>query len=304
MTDVTTDASSIGSSRRAEIAIQLIAEQRWATVLVALMDRIPAQKGNASFSWQQLTSFPTMQTVSLGTTEANAGTQQALVTASRTATIGLKTAWILQSWVASFTSTIDWKSEIPKILGRARADIMESDAGALHSTHTITAGTTATPLSLETLRVAQVQLDSNWKNGTMNALYALNPLQLGQVSKDLIGGAGVALNELNPTIARIYGDVPGSGPITAFKGLLLGTPVITTGNIGKMNADADYGGSLVIPGEAHGLVEAVDPNYPPLVTNSQAVNLSPADSWGAVAMYGMAKKNNNAACTVVSEVPT
>jgi hypothetical protein len=132
-------------------------------------------------------------------------------------------------------------------------------------------------------------------------VFFLHHNQLSNVSQAALGGAGIALNVLLPQVLKTYGEVPGSGVLRSFKGMLVGCPVFTSSNIGTMNAGVDYGGSLSIPKNAHGAIEVQ--GIPPYVTDSQTGNLKPADSHGAIAMYGVVKRNDSAGVTCVSRVP-
>jgi hypothetical protein len=301
MTDITTDAGSIGSSMQATIGAKLTAEERAETLLYALADEIVIQKGTKSHAFQQLTTSVSMQTVALGTGEAGAGTAQALVTASRTATLGQKVAWILQSWVSEFESMINWATELPQILGRARKDIQDVDAGALHATHVSTVGETGIGLVVDVLRQATVLLETVKLSGMGAAIFMLHTKANGQLGEQALGGSGVALNTKLPQIIQTFGEVPQAGPLQAFKGYAVGVPVFTSPNLPTMNTAADVASSLIIPKMAHGAITARVRANQDYMTDSQTANLKLGDSHGTAAFYGLVKVNDNGAITIVSK---
>lgn len=301
-TDPTTSHSThIGSSIPAGVDSELIAEVRETLTMVPFVDfRALEQGGGLAYSFQQLNVTVGLTPINSGTSEAGAQALTTLATTSATATAASKSAHVLQSWISQFGSAVNWKMEIPKILGRAAADIMDVDAAALLGGAQNSVGSTGVDQSIADLRAAGVTLRRIAKGAANGALYMLHPQQVDDVDAQLTSGTGAGLSAVmsRSDLVNWYGSEPGSGFLDAYRGTLFGRPVFTSNNVPDANGTADHAGALFVPKAAFGGVYAW---LPTMRMSSQDVNLKLADSYQVSCCYGFVEKKDEMLVTIIGD---
>lgn len=301
--ETTTAASttSIGTSIPTLIDAALIAEVRDNTIMLPFVDlRDTSMLPGLAMSFPRLSTAPSVSAITSGTAEADAQSATTLVTAVATATAASKAGHVLQSWLSMAGSAVNWEVEVPAALGRALAQLIDSDAASLLSGFSNTVGTTGVDATLEDLRAASVLFRRTALGASDSGVFVLHPQQLGDVDGQLLSGSGAGLSPMlgREDLINLYGMAPGSGMLKSYRGTLFGIPVFQTTNVPDVNTAADHGGALFAPQLAIG---GVYKWLGKLVRASQASNLKLADSWQISAAYAFVEKFDSMGVSVITD---
>lgn len=296
-----TTASSTGMSStfQARVNAELIIEAREAGEMWGFLDVKQLQKGGLQFGFPQLTSTVTIATLASGD-EADAATAQELTQSVATATAASKSAAVMQSWLSMFGSALSWEVEVPKILGRAAADLMDVDASALLGGGSNSVGTSGVDQTLGDLRSAALLLRRVAKGAARGAAFMLHPQQVDDVDAQLQQGSGAGLSTLmsRQDVINWYGASPGTGVLESHRGAVYGLPVFTSTNVPDANASADHAGALFVPRLAFGGVVAW---LPRITAAEQDVNFRMASSTMVSMAYAAVEKVDYALVTLFGD---
>lgn len=228
----------------------LIPEVRENAIITEFMDITELPQGQSAFSYQRVGTPPTLSAITSGVNEANAITPSVIDTTAVTSTPASKAAFVLQSWLSLRTAAVNFAVEVPKILARAAADLMDVDAGALLAGFSNTAGSTGVLAGVAMLRAMILSMRINTLGAAgMGAVFMLHPKQVDDVDAEIQSGSGPALSTVftRADVINWWGGEPGSGMLNNFRGGFNGIPVFTSANVPTANAAADRAGALFLP---------------------------------------------------------
>lgn len=302
--ETTTAASttSIGTSiSGTRVDPELIGEYRENVVMSTLIPTTNLNKGTLTAAWPTLSTTVTLSAISSGTAEADAVTATTLVTAAPSATAASKAAAVLQSWLSAFASEVNWEQQIPLILGRAAANLRETDAMSLTGAHNNYVGTSGVTCDLDILRQASVTLRVTALGAACcGAAFFLHDQQISDVDAELLLGTGAGLSTLvaRQDVVDWYGSTPGCSMMNNLRGKLFSFPVFQSTLVPNANGTTDHGGALVIPALAYRGVEAWGPR---IDVASQAANLKLANSQLVSLAYAYAEVKDTAGVSVITK---
>lgn len=297
---MTTTTNSLSATVQALIGATLIQEVRETATVWPLLDVVQLQRGTLSHGFPRLTTTVSLTAITSGANEADAQSATTLNSSVATATAASKAAHVLQSWLSLFGSVVNWETEVPQILGRAAADLMDVDAAALLGGFSNTTGSTGLDCALSDLRAAALLLRRVAKSMARGALYLLHPQQVDDVDAQLQLGAGPGLSPLltRTDMVNWYGGAPGSGVLDSYRGNLYGLPVVTSTNVPDANTAADHAGALFVPRYSLGGAVAW---LPTIRTAEQDVNLKLASSWQVSTAYGVVEKKDEGGVSIITD---
>lgn len=293
-------STGMSSTFEARVNAELIGEARESGEMWSFLDVKQLQKGGLSLGFPQLTSTVSVSAITSGADELDAVVPTELTQSVATATAASKSAAVLQSWLSMFGSTVDWEKQVPAILGRAAADLMDVDASTLLGGGSNTVGTSGVDQVLGDLRSAALLLRRVAKGAARGAAFMLHPQQVDDVDAQLQQGTGPGLSSLmsRQDVINWYGAIPGSGLLEGFRGAIYGLPVFTSNNVPDANAAADHAGALFVPRLAFGAVVAWMPR---IKVSEQDVNFRLATGSQVSMAYGVVEKVNYALVTLFGD---
>lgn len=296
-----TTTNAIVGGLQTTIDTILIPEVRENTIIVDFADFTELPQGQSAFSFQRVGTAPTLTAITSGVNEANAVTASVIDTTAVTVTPASKAAFVLQSWLSLRTAAVNFAVEVPRILGRAAADLMDVDAGAILGTFTNTVGTSGVDCTMSVLRQAVLTMRTQTLGAAMmGAAFLLHPQQVDDVDAELQSGTGAGLATVMTRADMVswYGGQPGSGVLNNFRGGLMGLPVFTSANVPNANAGADHGGALFLPGMAIGGKYA----WLPRIDQASGVSaLKPANITAITCAYAFAKKKDQYGVSIITD---
>lgn len=286
--------TSGNSNRPAGIDTQIYAELRERTFLSGL-PRWKSGAGYASMAFTRITSTQTMTAVTNGSSEADAITPVAVTSTNATATPAAKCAAILASWVQLLGGPNEFAAEIPKIMARASAQLLDVDIATLGIAFGNTVGTTGNPLTLATLQDA-VTLHQRIALGVdQRSWIVLHTYALGNARQDALANQSTLL------VQRDVVDIfPGAGRAMSdnMQGTFNGLPVFKTTLVQDINGTSDHGSFICAEDYALGGALMMQPT-----TNvyDQGVNHKPATSWFHALIYGLIEVKDEGGVTIISD---
>lgn len=299
---------SVGTSiSGTKVDPNLIVEFREHLILDPVIPERQLQKGSLTAAWPTLSTTLTLTAITsgdngAGTTEADSITPTTLVTAAPSATAASKAAAVAISWLAAFASEVNWAMQIPAILGRAAANLMETDACSLLSAHTNYVGVSGVDNTLDVLRQASVTMRTTALGAAEGgAAYYLHPQQCADVDAELVAGSGTGLSTVaaRTDVVNWYGDEPGSGMLNAMRGKLFNLPVFQSTLVPLTNGNADRGGALVIPSLAYRKVVAWGPKTD---FGSRSISqFQPADGFFVSLAYAYVEAKDTGGISVITD---
>lgn len=256
-------------------------------------------QGVGAVGFPVLSTTVAMTAVTNGSSENDAVTTTALATTLPTATPAAKCAAVLASWILMMGSAVDLAAEIPGILNRAGAQLLDVDIAALFAGGSNVVGDTGVDLSLATLQSADITARRVMLREYQNSVFALHIQQYGDVNAELISGTGSGLAALmvQRDIVNWFPNGAGAQLESNYMGTLFGRPVFVSSNIPDLTAE-DHGGALIVPGKAIGGAMSWTAQ-----TNmyDQGVNHKPASSWFHTLAYGLVEIKDSLIITIRSD---
>lgn len=288
-------ASSLTTSIPTKINSDLLAEVRENSVMLPFVDFRPlAQNGGLSMSFPKLATTVSLTAITSGSAEADAQSATTLETTVATATAASKSAHVLQSWISSFGSAVNWAAEVPAILGRAAADLMDSDAAALLAGFSSTAGSSGVDASIADFRAASIALRVAMKGQAKDAVAVLHPVQVNDLDAELQSGAGASLSPL--VGSEKYVDLYSNGVMDNYRGKLNGIPIFASTNVSESGGNKR--GAMFVPKRA---IAGCYAWLPQIKMADQSVNLKLADSYQVSCCYGFIEKEDAAGVSIITD---
>jgi hypothetical protein len=298
----TTNTSSVANTLQAGIGSELQLEVRENAIVVELcVDYSELPAGNKSHGFAYVTSTMSLSAITSGANEAAAQSVSEVTATVATCTPAVKSAFVVQSWLSIRTSMVNWKEQIPKIMGRAAADLQDVDAASLLAGFNQTAGTSGVNMTIEDARAAILALNTTAKGDAgLGPMFMLHPVQIDDMDADIQGGTGPALSAIMSRADMVswYGTEPGSGMTQNFRGGLMGIPVFRSNNVPLANGNADRAGALLIPKSALGGKWCW---LPRIDTVSAVVNYIAGDVTAITCAYAFVEKFDSHGVTIATD---
>lgn len=287
--------SSGNSTRGAPVLNEIVSELRERAFLPPAVLWKPCN-GQASVAFPRVTSTQTMSAPANGATEADAITPQAVTTSNATATPAAKLAAIMASWVLLMGSGSSLEAEIPKILARASAQLLDVDIATLGIAFSNTVGTTGNPLTVLTLQDG-VTLHQRIALGVDTPSWiVLHTYALGNLRSDMLNSNSSVL--VMRDVADVFPDGAGKTLSSSYQGDFNGTPVFKTTLVQDINGTSDHGSFILATQYALGGAMMMAPST---MRFNQGVNQRPADSWFHALIYGLIEVKDEGGVTIISD---
>lgn len=296
-----TYTSAISATLQTEVGSFLIQEARENAIIASFAEFIELPQGYATHGFARMTSTAALTAITSGANEADAQTASGVTATTATVTPAVKAAFVVQSWLSIRTSAINWKVEVPKILGRAAAQLIDSDCGALLGGFSSTSGVTNVAAGLSDLRQAVYLLRTVALGAAeMGAVFILHPKQINDVDTELQSGSGAGLATMmqRSDLVNWYGAEPSSGMLNNFRGSLMGIPVFSSANVPTANAAVDRAGALFLPQMAMGGAYSW---LPQVEEASAIVTLQVANVTAITCAYAFVEKKDEYGVSVITK---